>query len=108
VTLPLDGAFPRETTLTAVALGDTAVAALPGEPATALGLRIKADARPSFRHALVAGLTNDYVGYLVTAADYGRPAYITCNSLYGPEAGDRLSARASALLRDLSTAGRER
>ncbi|HEV8585236.1 MAG TPA: neutral/alkaline non-lysosomal ceramidase N-terminal domain-containing protein [Methylomirabilota bacterium] len=103
VTLPLDGAFPGETTLTGVALGDTAWVALPGEPATALGLRIKSEARRSFRHAFVAGVSNDYVGYLVAAPDYARPAYVTCNSVYGAETGDRIAARASALLRELGT-----
>ncbi|PYM30114.1 MAG: hypothetical protein DMD80_05385 [Candidatus Rokuibacteriota bacterium] len=108
LTVPLDGALPSETTLTAVALGDTAWVALPGEPATALGLRIKAEARRSFRHAFVAGVSNDYVGYLVTATDYGRPTYVTCSSFYGADTGDRLAERASALLRELHAAGRGR
>jgi hypothetical protein len=104
LTLPLSGAFPAATTLTAVALGDLVAVALPGEPVTALGLRIKAEARRSFRQALVAGVSNDYVGYLVTPADWGRRGYVTCASLYGAEAGDRVAARASALVRELGTA----
>jgi hypothetical protein len=108
VTVPLDGAFPSETTLTAVALGDIAWVALPGEPATALGLRIKTEARRSFRHAFVAGVSNDYVGYLVTAADHARPSYVTCASLYAARTGDELTERAIALLRELSAAGRGR
>jgi len=108
LTVPLDGAFPSETTLTAVALGDAAWVALPGEPATALGLRIKTEARRSFRHAFVAGVSNDYVGYLVTAADHGRPSYVTCGSLYEARTGDDLTERAIALLRELYAAGRAR
>jgi hypothetical protein len=81
---------------------------LPGEPATALGLRIKAEARRSFRHAFVAGVSNDYVGYLVTAADHARPSYVTCASLYAARTGDELTERAIALLRELSAAGRGR
>src|SRR5207245_4104329 len=108
ITLPLDGAFPTETTLTAAALGDTAWVALPGEPATALGLRIKAEGRRLFRHAFVAGVSNDYLGYFVTAADYARPGYVTCSSVYGAETGDRLAERAVALLRALRTGGRGR
>ncbi len=108
VTLPLDGAFPRETTLTAVALGDTAWVALPGEPATALGLRIKTEARRAFRHAFVAGVSNDYVGYLVAAADHGRPSYVTCGSVYEPRTGDDLTEHAIALLRELHATGRGR
>ena len=108
VRLPLDGAFPGETTLTAVALGDIAWAALPGEPATALGLRIKSQARRTFRHAFVAGVSNDYVGYLVTAADHGRPSYVTCGSVYDARTGDDLTERAVELLRELHAAGRGR
>jgi hypothetical protein len=108
VTLPLDGALPAETTLTAVALGDVAWVALPGEPATALGLRIKTEARRSFRHAFVAGVSNDYVAYLVTAADHGRPSYVTCGSVYEAGTGDDLTERAIALLRELYAAGRGR
>ena len=108
VTLPLDGAFPSETTLTAVALGDTAWVALPGEPATALGQRIKTEARRTFRQAFVAGVSNDYIGYLVTAADYSRPTYVTCASVYGAKTGDRLAARAVAVLRELHAEGRGR
>jgi hypothetical protein len=105
LTVPLDGAFPSETTLTAVALGDIAWVALPGEPTTALGLRIKTEARRSFRHAFVAGVSNDYVGYLVTAADHGRPSYVTCGSVYEARTGDDLAERAIALLRELYAAG---
>src|SRR5207237_8355506 len=68
VTLPLDGAFPSETTLTAVALGDIAWVALPGEPATALGQRIKTEARRIFGQAFVAGVSNASVDSLVAAA----------------------------------------
>jgi hypothetical protein len=104
LTLPLGDTFPSRTTLTGVALGDVALVALPGEPVTALGLRIKAEGRRRFRDTFVAGVSNDYVGYLVAPADYGRPAYVTCASLYGAEAGDRLAERASALLRELDAA----
>jgi hypothetical protein len=108
VRLPLDGAFPGETTLTAVALGDIAWVALPGEPATALGLRIKSEARSAFRHAFVAGVSNDYVGYLVTAADHSRVSYVTCGSVYDARTGDDLTERAIELLRELRAAGRGR
>jgi len=103
--LPLDGALPSETTLTAVALGDTAWVALPGEPATALGLRIKTEARRSFRHAFVVGVSNDYVGYLVTAADSSRPSYVTCAAVYEARTGDDIAERATVLLRELYTGG---
>jgi hypothetical protein len=99
--LPLDGAFPREAALTAVALGDAAWVAFPGELQTALGQGIKAAARPRFAHAFVAGLSNDYLGYFVTAADFDRPVYVTCATVYGPAAGRCLADVAADLVRAL-------
>jgi hypothetical protein len=101
--VPLDGAFPTSTTLTAVALGDVAWVALPGEPVTALGLRIKREGRVLFRQVGVAGVSNDYIGYLVTPADWGRSGYVTCASLYAADTGERVVERAVALLRELGT-----
>jgi hypothetical protein len=70
----------------------------PGELQTALGLGIKRAAGAHLRHALVAGVSNDYLGYFVTAADYARPSYVSCASLYGPHAGSCLAAAAADLL----------
>ena len=47
--------------------------------------------RHSFRQAFVAGVSNDYIGYLVTAADHARPSYVTCGSVYEPRTGDDLT-----------------
>jgi hypothetical protein len=82
-----------------VALGDTGWVSIPGEPVTALGLRVKAES--GFRRAFMAAVSNDYVGYLVREADYGQPTYVTCGSLYAPDTGERLTDRAIALLREL-------
>ena len=105
LTLPLGDAFPRRAALTAVALGDAAWVSIPGEPVTALGLRVKAES--GFRRAFVAAVSNDYVGYLVREADYGEPTYVTCGSLYARDTGDRLTDRAIALLRELGAARAE-
>jgi hypothetical protein len=99
--LPLDGAVPRETELTAVALGDTVWLTVPGELESRLGQTLKRTARERWTHAFVAGVSNDYLGYFVTAADYDRPSYVTCANLYGREGGDRLTASGAELLRAL-------
>jgi neutral ceramidase len=99
--VPLGSVFPRETTLTAVAVGDAAWVTIPGELQTKLGLAIKQGARSRFPHAMVAGYSNDYLGYLLTAADYARPSYVACSSLYGPHAGECLAAAAGGLLAGL-------
>ena len=100
--LPLDGALPGSTELTAAALGDTVWVTVPGELESRLGLTLKAVARPTWQHAFVAGVTNDYLGYFVSAETYDRPGYVTCASLYGREGGDRITALGSDLLRGLA------
>jgi hypothetical protein len=75
---------------------------VPGELQTALGLDVKAAARPPWRHVFVASVSNDYLGYFVTRADYDRTAYVACTSLYGPTGGEALSRAAAAVLRDLA------
>jgi neutral ceramidase len=98
VTLPLGSALPADAELIAVALGDTAWVTIPGELQTAFGLEIKRAAQTLFAHAFVAGVSNDYLGYFVTPADYDRPAYVTCATVYGPYAGECLASTAADLL----------
>ena len=97
LTVPLGSVFPQETTMTAVTVGDVGWVTFPGEAQTSLGLAIKQAAR--LHHALVAGVSNDYLGYFLTAADYRRPSYVSCSTLYGANAGTCLSAVAGGLLR---------
>lgn len=106
LTLPLGSALPREAELIAGALGDTAWVTMPGELQTVLGRTIQREARELFAHAFIAGVSNDYLGYFVTPADYGRSAYVTCATLYGPRLGECLAATAGDLLHRLR--GKER
>ena len=102
LSVPLGRAWPRDATLTAVALGGAAAAVtVPGELQSALGTRVKDEARRWWRHPFVAGVSNDYLGYFVTAADYDRVSYVTCASVYGPTAGEQLARAASEVLREL-------
>jgi hypothetical protein len=68
----------------------------PGELQTSLGREIKAAA--VVRHPMVAGLSNDYLGYFVAAGDYDQPTYVSCGSVYGPETGGCLAEAAAGLL----------
>lgn len=104
LTLPLGWALPRETEIVAGAFGDTAWVAVPGELQSALGRDVKERSGAPWRRILVAGLSNDYLGYFVTPADYQRPTYVTCVSLYGPTAGERLARAAAEILRQLAGA----
>jgi len=96
--VPLGGALPREAELIGGALGDAAWVAIPGELQSSLGQAIKGSVPPRWGHAFVAGVSNDYLGYFLTAADYARVTYVACASLYGPEAGETLTRAASELL----------
>ena len=96
--VPLGSVFPRETSLTAVALGDFGWVTFPGELQTRLGMAVKQAAGTRLRRAMLAGVSNDYLGYFLTAADYARPAYISCTTVYGPRAGTCLTEAAGALL----------
>jgi neutral ceramidase len=100
--VPLGSFLPEDTELVAGALGRLAWVTMPGEPVTALGRAIKDTARQRWKHALVAGLSNDYLGYFVRPDDYGRPGYVTCAAIYGPQLGECLVDASLALLDDLA------
>ena len=99
--VPLGRVWPSDATLTALTIGDVAIVAMPGELQSALGRGVKNEARRRWRYAAVAGVSNDYLGYFVAAADYDRVSYVTCASVYGASAGERLVTAATDLLRTL-------
>lgn len=101
LSVPLGSVFPGDATLVAVAAGDTAWVTMPGELQSRLGARLKQAARARFKHPFVAGWSNDYLGYFVAAPTWDRTTYVTCGSVYGREAGERLVEAASRLLRGL-------
>jgi len=96
--VPLGGALPSAVELTAVKMGQGVWVTVPGELQTRLGLAVKQAGRRRFEAVAIAGLSNGYVGYLLTREDYGRPHYVSCASLYGEGAGERVAAAATALL----------
>ena len=61
-------------------IGQIAVAAIPGEPTTIAGRRIRASLRPHLdaigvEHTIVAGFANAYAGYVTTHQEYAVQAY---------------------------------
>ncbi len=101
VTIPLGDTFPQAADLIALSVGRVAWVVVPGELQTVLGEAIKKEGRALFGRAFVAGLSNDYLGYFVTAADYDRPHYVTCAAVFGRDAGDCLADAAVGLLYEL-------
>jgi len=103
LTIPLDSALPRSAEVVAVALGGSAWVTIPGELETRLGQVVKRAGRRHFPVAFVAGLSNGYLGYLLTPDAYRGTGYIECASLYGERAGDEVASVAARLLERLGT-----
>jgi hypothetical protein len=91
--LPLGSVFPRETTLTALVLGGLGVVTIPGELQTSLGRSIKA-----------ATMSMGLRGLVTTAAEYDRPGYVSCATLYGAGLGRCLADAAAGAVGALARA----
>jgi len=108
MTIGLQGAMPSTTELIAVRIGQTGWVTIPGELETRLGADIKARAGEWFSQVLIAGVSNDYLGYFLVPADYRRPSYIACGSLYGERGGEILRDSAANALKRLGQASARR
>jgi len=108
MTIGLRETLPSTTEVIALSIGRTAWVTIPGELETRLGLEIKAGARQRFSHVFIAGVSNDYLGYFLVPADYRRPSYIACGSLYGERGGEIIRDAAKAALRRLGADGERR
>jgi hypothetical protein len=90
---------PAESESGAVRLGELLIVGIPGEMAAGLGMRIKSEVRAATgaRHAVIGGLANEWISYILTADSYLRGSgYEASMSFYGPELGDRVMKAAVA------------
>ncbi len=108
MTLGVGEALPSSVEVIALMIGRTGWVTIPGELETRLGLDVKAAGRDRFSHVFIAGVSNDYLGYFLVPADYRRPSYIACGSLYGERGGEIMRDAAVAALRHLGAAGGRR
>ena len=76
--------------------------AIPGEPDTRLGTKIKEVGRAHFASTFVAGVANAYQGYFLAAEHFRTSSYISCGSLYGERGGEMVRDAAIAGLRELA------
>jgi hypothetical protein len=92
---------PDEVEVMAIRLGDAALVGLPGENFCESGLDVKR-LSPA-RHTLVAGLSNDAIGYLPTRESFAQGGYETTvgSTLYEEDAAERLVASAVSQLNRL-------
>jgi len=102
--IPVGDALPRAAEVVAARIGPGAVVTVPGELETRLGREIKAAGAGAFASVMVAGLSNDYVGYLLTREGYARPSYVSCSSVYGARGGELARDAAGRALADLAGA----
>lgn len=81
---------PDEVEVIVLRIGDVALVGLPGENFCESGLEIKR--RSPTRHTLVAGLTNDAIGYLPTLESFPQGGYETTagSTVYEEGAAERL------------------
>jgi hypothetical protein len=102
--MDLGDSLPRSAELFGVGIGGSAWVTIPGELETRLGREIKTAGAARFDQVFVAGVSNDYLGYLLTPEAAARSSYIACASLYGDRGGKLIRDGAVALLGRLAHA----
>ena len=93
----------RETWLQVVRIGDFAIAAVPAEYFTQLGLDIKN--RSPFRHTYIAELANDWIGYLPNREAHklgGYQVWTGFHSYAEPGTGERIADEITAMLNEMA------
>jgi neutral ceramidase len=98
---------PPAVPIAVVQIGDHVLGAVPGEATKEEGKRIKrvlVDAlRPAgVRHAVIAGLADDYVQYITTPQEYGVQSYEGASTLYGKNEGTFFMEQFADLGKDLA------
>ncbi len=92
---------PDHAEVMVIRVGDVAIVGLPGEAFSQLGLEIKR--RSPAPHTLVAGLSNDAIGYLPTQESFEQGGYETTpgSTFYEPGSAERIVASAVTQLEQL-------
>lgn len=93
----------RETWLQVMLIGDVAIAGVPAEYFTKLGLDIKN--RSPFRYTYVAELANDWIGYLPDLDAHklgGYQVWTGYHSYAEPGTGERIADEVTAMLKELA------
>jgi hypothetical protein len=92
----------RKTWVQAMRLGDIALVGVPGEFFTRLGIEIKR--RSPFRYTYVAGVANDYIGYIPDSQAFelgGYQVWTGLHSLVERGTGEAIVDAAVAMLEEL-------
>jgi neutral ceramidase len=81
--------FPKKTNIGYLRLGDLLIVGIPGEAAVELGLQIKQKVRQEtgIPHAVIGGLANEWVSYILSPEEYDKGGYESSVSFYGRTLG---------------------
>ncbi len=79
-------------------LGDLLIVGIPGEMAASLGMKIKSEAAriTGAKNAVIGGLADQWISYMLPAEEYRRGGYESSVSFYGETLGDTMVAGAIA------------
>jgi len=80
---------PEQTTSGSVRLGDLVIVGIPGEMAATLGMQIKKQTEviTGAKHAVIGGLANEWISYILTPEAYRSGHYEASVSFYGETLG---------------------
>jgi len=97
--------FPATTASGSVQLGDLVIVGVPGEMTAELGLEVKRRAAKATgaQHVAIGGLANEWVSYILSAAQYAQGGYEASVSFYGAELGQCIVDGAIAGVEKLSS-----
>ncbi len=88
-------AFPNEVTVSALRIGSLVMVGIPGEMASSLGMKVRTELESSGKGtALVIGLVNDLVGYILPPEEYDQGGYEATDSFYGRTLGTLMTESA--------------
>ena len=77
--------------MSAIAIDNDVISAVPGEPIHTIGLDIKAKGKAlGFERVMVFGFANGYMSYVTDEAEYAAGGYEAVATFFGPDTGKRL------------------
>ena len=90
--------LPKQAEIQVFRIGSVALVGLPGEPIVEVGQAVRQALKPLSLEAIVVGLANDYIGYIVNEKEYAHGGYeVDSRSYYGPGLGDFMARHAAEI-----------
>jgi neutral ceramidase len=106
-----DHGFEEMAQFTVARIGDALLGAVPFEPTTTVGARMRDAMREAAgtteppRRVMVLGIANNYIGYVPTLLEYPQQYYEGGSALYGPASARVYTEQLAGLTRALAAAG---